>query len=416
MTTTAGPATEGARDMLRLMLLPGLGPIRAGRVLAAFGGSVDDALGASHAAWRAIPGIGPAIAGRALGAVGDLDARVDRELGLVEAAGARIIARGDRAFPALLAELDDAPRLLYVRGRTDFTGDDRYPVAIVGSRRCTQYGIEQPERFGGVLGMSGLTVVSGGARGIDTAAHRGSLRSGGRTVVVQGCGLGRCYPPENKDLFERIVGEGQGAIVSELPMETEPKGEHFPARNRIISGLSLGVLVIEAATKSGALITARLAAEEHGREVMVVPGRVDSPSSAGSLMLLKIGGAALVTEPGDVLDAPEAPARFAHDGAHGDRYAGGAPAGSVGEGLFAGGPPVADGDLGTEQQGAPPADAGDHADASVVLGTLRGREIGLDEIVPETGLGVERVRLSLAMLGLSGRVRRVGGRFQALNP
>jgi DNA processing protein len=400
MADPAGPATERARDMLRLLLLPGLGPIRADRLLGAFGGSAERALGASHAAWQAVPGIGPVIARRAMEAIGGLGARVERELALASASGTRLIARGDQGYPPLLAELDDAPQVLYIRGDADFAGTDRYPVAIVGSRRCTQYGIEQSERFGGVLGRAGLTIVSGGARGIDTAAHRGAIRSGGRTIVVQGCGLGRSYPPENAGLFDRVIAEGSGAIVSELPMETEPKGEHFPARNRIISGLSLGVLVIEAATKSGALITARLAAEDHGREVMVVPGRVDSQASAGSLMLLKIGGAALVTEPGDVLDALEAPARFAHDGAHGARY------------------------LGATGPGAAPVDAGPSPttastgsdDVSRVLAACVGGSVGLDELARSTGIGVERVRVALTVLELGGRVRRSGGRFDAVQP
>lgn len=375
------PVSEDARSNLRLMLLPGLGPVRAGRLLDAFGGSVDRALGASHAAWTAVPGIGPVIARRALEAARGIDKRVQHECELLERHGVGLVTLGEPGYPPLLAEIPGAPRLLYIRGTLDHAGTDRYPVAMVGSRRSTQYGIEQAERFAGVLGRAGLTIVSGGARGIDSASHRGALRSGGRTISVQGCGLSRCYPPENADLYERIVGEGLGAIVSELPMDTEPKGEHFPARNRIISGLSLGVVVIEAGLKSGALITARLAAEEHGREVMIVPGRVDSPASAGSLDLLKRGCGALVTEPGDVVNLLEAPARFTHEGLHEARYT----------------------NIGTCR---------DDPSAGAILKTLSGKEATLDEIIAATGLGVDQARTAITLLELSGRVIRTGSRLR----
>lgn len=411
--------TPRAHELLRLMLLPGLGSVRATKLLEAFGGSADRVLGASHAAWCAVPGIGRVTSERARSSIPGVGAAVAAEIERVAAAGARVVAIGDPGYPTLLRELPDAPRLLFIRGGFGPTDAvplrDAYTLAVVGSRRCTQYGVEQAERFGGVLGRSGLTVVSGGARGIDSAAHRGALRAGGRTIVVQGCGLGHAYPPENADFFERIVAEDRGAIVSELPMRTEPRGEHFPARNRIISGLSLGVLVIEAGRKSGALITAAMATEEHGREVMVLPGRVDSDAIAGSLDLLKKGCGALVTEPGDVLDLLETPARFAHDGVHADRYADPALDRGIdrdGDGddttlVAATGP-----SSGAEGPGGTGFPAGSDGDALLrFVAGGDGPEVTLDDLISLTGWPVPRIRTALTMLELAGRARRVGTRF-----
>ncbi len=379
---------------MHLVMLPGLGSVRAARLLDAFGGSADRVMGASHASWCAVPGIGPVTSDRARAGIAGVAAAVEAECERMARAGVGAVAVGDPGYPALLGGLPDAPRLLFYRGSFGADdgdpGRDAYPLAVVGSRRCTQYGIEQAERFGGVLGRSGLTIVSGGARGIDTAAHRGALRSGGRTIVVLGCGLGRVYPPENVELFDRVVGERRGAIVSELPMLTEPRGEHFPARNRIISGLSLGVLVIEAGRKSGALITAAMAAEEHGREVMVLPGRVDSEAIAGSLDLLKKGGGSLVTEPADVLHLLESPARFAHAGLHAERYADPAR-------------PIDDPD------GSARGDV-----AGVILGVIAGygaAGLTFDAIGRATGMEAAQVRSALTMLELAGRVRRSGSIF-----
>jgi DNA processing protein len=164
------------------------------------------------------------------------------------------------------------------------------------------YGREQATRLGAQLADAGLTAISGGARGIDTCAHLGALRSRGRTVVVQGCGLDHTYPPENADLYRRIVEEKAGAIVSELPLDAPPSRENFPPRNRIIAGMSLGILVVEANLRSGSLITARLAAADYGREVFALPGRVDSPASAGTHHLIKTATAHLVESADDILE------------------------------------------------------------------------------------------------------------------
>ena len=273
---------------------------------------------ASRAQLQRVQGVGPTKARRIAEGLGaSLDA-AHAELEHAARAGVRLLAITDRDYPALLAEVPDAPLVLSVRGGLD-DASTRHTVAIVGSRRCTPYGMEQAERFATMLAQAGLTIVSGGARGIDSAAHRACARIGRPTIVVLGCGIGRCYPPENAALFEDVVKAG-GAIVSELPFETTPAPENFPARNRIISGLSLGVILIEAPMGSGALITARHAVEEHGREVMAVPGRVDSRASEGCHTLVMRSEAALVTSPADVVELLEPQARHVFDGTHASRY------------------------------------------------------------------------------------------------
>ncbi len=310
-----------ATFVARLHLTRGVGPVLGRRLLDAFATSQDLERAGAHGL-KQIQGVGQTKS-RAL-AQGFIESEgvLQDELHRAQDMGVRFVTLAEPEFPELLAPLPDAPLALYVAGAM---GDDNgrardpYPLGIVGSRKATPYGIEQCERFSAHLAGCGLTIVSGGARGIDAAAHRACLRNGGRTIAVLGCGLSRCYPPEHRDLYDEIVRCG-GAVVSELPMRTEPAAEHFPARNRIISGLSLGILVIEAPRTSGALITARMAVENHGREVLALPGRVDSPASAGCLELLRKGEAAIAIEPKDVLDALEAPARHAHLGTHADRF------------------------------------------------------------------------------------------------
>jgi len=283
------------RAYLRLTLADGVGPRLFARLVEAFG-SPEAALAAGPGGWRRVEGIGPKVAS-AIQAVGD--EQVEAELASAGKTGAAILCDGDEQYPPALRNIHDRPPVLYVLGRLDRC--DAVAVGVVGSRRCTHYGLEQAGRFGELLGRAGFTVVSGGARGIDAAAHRGALAAGGRTIAVMGCGLENSYPPENADLFKRIVSDGCGALISELPMATGIQGRNFPRRNRIISGLSLGVLVVEAARRSGALITATEAAEQ-GREVFAVPGRVDSPMSEGANALIR-DGARLAANLEDLLEA-----------------------------------------------------------------------------------------------------------------
>jgi len=240
---------------LCLSLTPGVGPTIGRRLIDAFG-SVRAACCASASELKRVPGIGAAKANAIASGLKDGPARAEQELGRVQSLGLRVFGLTDDQYPRLLAETPHAPLVLYVKGSADLNDLCR-AVAIVGSRRATHYGFEQATRFAKHLAQRGLTIVSGGARGIDTACHTAALEAGGSTIVVQGCGLAHCYPPENTELYERIASSGTGAVVSELPLDAEPLARNFPGRNRIISGLSLGVLVIEAPRDSGALITVR---------------------------------------------------------------------------------------------------------------------------------------------------------------
>lgn len=208
----------------------------------------------------------------------------------------RKITIDDAEYPKLLRNIHKPPKQLYVNGSLLET--DEVAVALVGSRRASLYGIEMSEKLGYELALRGVTVVSGMARGIDTAAHRGALKAGGRTIAVMGSGHGHIYPPENEKLYKEIISEG--AVITEFEDDMGPLAGNFPQRNRIISGLSLGVVVIEAAKDSGALITAGLAAEQ-GREVFALPGKISSNTSSGTNALIK-DGARLVQSVDDILE------------------------------------------------------------------------------------------------------------------
>ena len=242
---------------------------------------------------KAVPGIGDKTA-RQIKAFKDWK-KVEKELECADRTGVSIVTSQDPLYPSQLLSTYDYPAFLYVKGHLK---EDDVNVAVVGSRTASTYGKFTTERLCRELVLRGITVISGLARGIDSAAHRGALSGKGRTIAVLGCGLDVVYPPENEKLFTEI--SLQGALISEFPFGTPPNAPNFPARNRIISGISLGVVVVEASEKSGSLITARIALEQ-GREVFAVPGSIDSSGSRGTNKLIK-QGAKLIENVEDILE------------------------------------------------------------------------------------------------------------------
>jgi DNA processing protein len=286
--------STGIENWLKLIRADDVGPVTFGKLLKRFG-SVEAVLGASVSGLVKVEGIGARTAERIAASRGKFDSCA--ELELAARLGVWLVHIEDSRYPAALRQIYDPPPVLYVKGTLDRA--DNLAVGIVGCRRCSLYGQEQSARLAHLLSASGFTIISGMARGIDTAAHTGALAAEGRTLAVQGCGLSRVFPPENAKLFELI--SASGACISELPLQAEPLAENFPPRNRIIAGLSLGTIVVEAGLRSGAMITAQAALDSH-REVMAVPGKVDSPVSRGPHQLIK-QGAKLIETVEDVLEA-----------------------------------------------------------------------------------------------------------------
>ncbi len=391
--------------LLALTLTEGFGQATIARCIETFG-SAEAALGASADRLAGLDQVGMQRARRlrtALDTTLNSDA-VQAEREQIEAHGVHLLAQHDDEYPTLLKHIPDPPPLLWVRGRIN--RDDALALGIVGSRRCSHYGREQADRFASLCAQSGLCIVSGGARGIDGAAHRAAMRVGGRSIAVIGSGLAKPYPHDHAELFDQIAdghadnsateldtsggggasgggGTSGGAVISEFPMLTPPNAQNFPRRNRIISGLSLGVLVIEAAVRSGALITARLAVEEHHRELMALPGRVDAASSAGCHKIIREGWATLVTSPADVLDA----------------------LGEAGQMLKAGLTQTSD-----DQPEQGPRDIGLTEPQQVIVEAIKGPS-SLDQLVAWTGLPVHQVQAELTMLEVRGALKREGGLF-----
>ena len=287
------PNSAGIDKWLRLIRADGVGPTTFAKLIKHFG-SAERVLGASVSELAKINGVGFKTAERIAATRNKFDPAA--ELELAQKLGVWIINLEDARYPPVLQQIYDPPPILYIKG--SLTRQDNLAISIVGSRRCSLYGQEQSSRFAHFLSSAGFTICSGMARGIDTCAHQGALSAGGRTIAVQGCGLANVFPPENKRLFE-LVSES-GACISELPLEYEPLSVNFPPRNRIIAGLALGTIVVEAAPRSGALITAR-AALDYNREVMAVPGKIDSPLSKGAHQLIK-QGAKLIESVEDIME------------------------------------------------------------------------------------------------------------------
>ena len=283
----------------------------------------------------------------------------------IESQGIKILTWEDAAYPQRLKEIEQPPPVLYVRG--EYLPDDLYAVAIVGTRRVTPYGRQITEELASYLAANGITVVSGLARGVDAIAHQTALKAGGRTIGVLGSGVDKIYPPEHRQLAQQMMG--QGAIVSDYAPGTPPDASNFPPRNRIISGLSLAVVVVEAGETSGALITAEFAAEQ-GREIFAVPGSILAPQSKGTNKLIQKGALPLLSI-NDLMQALNLTRMGEHKAA----------------------------------RKMIPADETERR----VMSILSTEPLHVDEITNQTELPIEKVSATLALMELKGMVRQVGG-------
>lgn len=387
---------------LVLLMARGLGPVTSSRLVLAYG-SYARVVGAAERPRRGSARLPPALAA-AVGSSAASGAAVT-QLARARAIGARFAIAGDSDYPALLGEIPDPPVGLFVRG--DTLSSLLPMIAVVGTRSPTPRGSSVARELAFDLAREGVTVISGLARGIDTAAHRGALEAGGRSVAVLGSGLDQIYPPENEGLAREITRGG--AVVSEFPMGWEPRSASFPRRNRVIAGLSIGTVVVEAGARSGALITAARAVEQ-GREVFAVPGPVDEPQSRGPNGLIKCG-AKLVETVGDVLEELEG-AWGPFSGAHATTLAAvqeAAPSRASGGGLDA-----SDGDR--DRRFEPP----DRAESGLkerILMALTMTPSGVDELAARASAPVARVLAALLELELTGRARSwPGGRYTAAGP
>lgn len=272
---------DAREAFVALNLIENLGPVRVRQLLDHFG-EAPAILQATREELRRVPGIGRDTAEAIVGWEQAVD--LNRELKWIESYGCDVLIQTDEIYPSLLREIYDPPIVLYAKGR--LSAQDKNAVAVVGTRQSTYYGLETARKLAYQLAYVGVTVVSGGARGIDTAAHRAALAAGGRTVAVLGTGINLVFPPENADLFERVTA--RGAVLTQFPFNRPADRQSFPIRNRIVAGMTLGTTVVEANLTSGALITANFAAE-YGRQIFAVPGRIDSPRSKGTHDLIKKG-------------------------------------------------------------------------------------------------------------------------------
>jgi DNA processing protein len=357
--------------LVGLNLVLDIGSIRLKRLLEVFG-TPQNILSASRDKLTGVAGIGETIASR----IASLDKKdIARELSLANKNNFKILTQNSLDYPHNLKFIHDPPIVLYLKGQ--LLPRDSLGLAIVGSRRASFYGLSCAEKFSKELAAYGFTVISGLARGIDTAAHQGAIKSKARTIAVIGSGILNIYPQENRALAEQIAS--CGAIISEFPLESKPLKQNFPRRNRLISGLSLGVLVVEAARNSGALISADFALEQ-GREVFAVPGKVDSPGSFGTNCLIQ-QGAKLVSGIEDILE--EFPFFAAQNGRE-----------SLGKGKEAI----------SSQQGL-------SCTEELLYNIISTQATSVDEVVQKTGLAIGEISLNLLSLQLKKKIRVLAGRL-----
>jgi DNA processing protein len=356
-------------DILHLAMVPGVGPQTSRALLERFG-SAGEVLDATRGQLCGVAGVGPKLAEKIVRARQDFDAAA--ELALCRRMEVNLISRGEPDYPPPLENIPDPPGLLYVKGKIE--PRDQLAIAVVGSRHCTPYGTRTAERLASALARTGFTVVSGLARGIDAAAHRGAIKAGGRTIGVLANGLASVYPPEHEDLARAVVEAG--GLISEMPMRQGPLAGLFTQRNRIISGLSLGVVVIEATPRSGSLSTAGHAMEQN-REVFAVPGPVDSLASRGCHRLIR-DGARLVETVDDILEEL--------------------------------GPLVSE--VRTQPDEPPvrhPAELALSDSERSLLGHLDDQPTGVDDLITRTGMTAGQVMATLSVLELKRLVRRQPG-------
>jgi len=394
-------------DHLALALVPGLGPKLTAALLARFG-SPAAARQATAAELLEIPHIGEKLASSLVTALRTVD--IGPELDLLARFDVRPVPLGWPDYPPPLAAVTAPPPLLYFRGA--WVEADANAVGIVGSRSCTPYGRKMAEQLARGLVRAGFTIVSGLARGIDGVAHKAALDAGGRTIAVLAGGLSKIYPPEHTDLAEQVAK--QGALVTETPMTVEPQPGMFPARNRIISGLSRAVIVVEANAKSGALITATHAGEQ-GREVFAVPGPADSPASAGCLELIR-KGARLIRNADDVIEDLRGIAAPEYNSAASGRQEGVAGGTRGGFPLPNSEPPVKATELSEREEKQQGADAPRSPLPSLdptqqrVFDALASKRHA-DELVRELGVPAGDLSRTLMQLELKKVVRRLPGNF-----
>jgi DNA processing protein len=361
--------------LVALNLIEGVGPVRVRQLLDCFGDG-PSILGASRQQLLQVRGIGEETAE----AIAGWEKAVDlaAELKRVSDFGCQIVIQADEEYPELLRQIYDPPIVLYVKGR--LTGKDKNAVAMVGSRQTTHYGVEVARKLGYQLAYVGVTVVSGGARGIDTAAHQGALNARGRTIAVLGTGINIVFPPENSELFERVAANG--AVVTQFPFNRPADKQSFPIRNRIVAGMTLGTVVVEASLNSGALITANFATD-YGRQVFAVPGRIDSPRSKGCHELIK-KGAKLCEGAEDIL--------------------------SEFEYLF----PPSNRPRGTSETGVLPA-LSLSENERMVYDTLGREETTIDEVIRQSGLPSSAVSVALLSLEMKRVIRQLPGKLFVRN-